>query len=176
MTRATLPLAALSLLAWTPAVRANPPLTLTLAQAAPNVAPGGTFLFTGTVADPAGGTLSFGGDSLNPIGTWPAGLTADDTPFQTGAPQTLTFSTPYSGGLFDVSVAPGTAPGIYAGTFQVEYDDISGNPYFASQGFQVNVPNPVPEASSALALGLLLALGGGAVFVRARRGKARASA
>ncbi len=172
MTRALLSLAALSLLAWTPAARANPPVTLTLDQAAPTVAPGGTFQFTGTVADPFGGTLSLGGDSLNPIGTWPAGLTADDTPFQMGAPQTITSGTSYSGGLFDVSVARGTAPGTYGGTFQVEYDDSSGNPDFASQGFQIKVPAPVPEASSAVSLGLLLCFGLSGAVVARKKAKA----
>ena len=148
-------------------------LTLSLAQPAQTVAPGGNLFFSGTLSDLNQSILYFGGDSLNQIGSWPAGLVANDASFLTNAPATLTSSTPYKGDLFNVSVDHNTPAGTYNGTFQVEYDDTSGNPFFASQGFQVVVaPNVVPESSSIVSFGLLLALG--AVLIACKRKKMRA--
>jgi len=142
--------------------QAMPQLSLTLDQRDQSVAPGAALQFTGTVTNPQPNPLYLGGYSLNPIGTWPTGLAADDTAFGNGAPAVLNPSASFAGDLFDVTVDPSTPFGSYGGTFQVEYDDSFGNAYFDTQPFDISVaPAAVPEASSSipLALGLLLLVG-----------------
>ncbi len=165
---------------------AHAQLTLTLTPD-PSGFPGDTVSFTGTLDNPTGDTYNL--DGADPTLT-ALGLTVDESPFNTSAPLTLepAGSTDmnglptdsYTGPLFNIIIAnDGSAvPGTYTGTF-----DITGGPsandtggIIATQNFSITVNAPaVPEASTTVSFGLLLAFGLGGLVVSARRRKAAAS-
>ena len=162
---AILPAALLVFLA--PPQVAHAQLVLKLAPSA-QVAPG-TFAFSGTLSNPTTGDLALYSDGYK-FDNLAAGLSLDDSPFNTNAPTDLPAGQSYTGLLFNVSVDPTVAPGTYGGTFSVT----DGNPLDkpASDTFSVTVPPStpaVPEASTTVSLGLLLALGLGGIAVTRRR-------
>ena len=159
------PLAPLPLLLL--AAPAHAQLTLTLTPSA-QTAPG-VFAFSGTLSNPTTGDLALYSDEYK-FDTLVAGLSLDDSPFNTNAPTDLPAGMSYTGLLFNVFADPTVAPDTYGGTFSVT----DGNPLDkpASSPFSVTVlPSTpaVPEASTTVSLGLLLALGLGGIVVARRR-------
>ncbi len=101
----------------------------------------------------------------------------DDTPYfnfvgtSLGAGQSQTFT------LFNVAAGTAATTGTYQGFFTIQGStDPSGDPIdLATQNFQTIVTPgvaPVPEASTLVSLGLMLALGMGGTVVAARKRKA----
>ena len=143
--------------------------------------PGDTLHFTGILTNLGASTVYLFGDSATLTGP---GLTLDDTPFFNGptslAPMGEAGDT-YQGGFFDVGIDSLTAvPGVYTGTFALTGGaDPSSTDPLVSQDFTVIVPGtdaaPVPEASTLVSLGLMLLLGGGALW-NARRTQVRRGA
>lgn len=135
---------------------------------------GDTLHFTGLLTNTGPDPVFLNNDSLT-FNAPALGLTASDTPFFDGTPTgilapAMQTGSVYSGGFFDVSLN-GAMPGTYSGTFVILGGaDADALDPVASQGFTVTVPAvaPVPEASTAASLALLLALGGFGV-VRRRR-------
>lgn len=135
---------------------------------------GDTLHFTGVLTNTGPDPVFLNNDSLTfnaPV----LGLTTNDTPFFDGTPTGILapagqVGSAYSGGFFDVTLN-GAMPGTYSGTFVILGGaDANALEPVASQGFQVIVPAsaPVPEASTAASLALLLVLAGFGV-VRRRR-------
>ena len=84
-------------------------------------------------------------------------------------------ATPTPGSLFfDITLLPSAAPGTYFGTFTILGGPTANDQAtVGTEDFSVTLPPPtVPESSTTLSLGLLLALGLGGVVVSARRRKA----
>lgn len=143
---------------------------------------GSTFQFFGTITNFGPTAVFLTGDTHSPD-PLPAGVTLDDTPFLFNAPSQLAAAGPmgnapgssYTGEIFDVTLASGAAPGFYSGLFSLT----GGTDPIASQFDTLNTNGfsiaAVPEASTTLSFGLLLALSGLALTA-ARRKKAAASA
>lgn len=154
------------------AVPARAQLTLTLTPASQAGPAPSTFHFTGTLSNPTASEVFLNSDSLTFNG--PAS-TLDDSPFLNNAPLSLgpagSGSDTYTGGFFDVTLNSSAAPGTYFGTFEVlGGPTASDQNIVASEDFSVTVTSaPVPEASSPVGLGLLLALGMGGMALGARR-------
>jgi hypothetical protein len=180
-TRYLLSAAALAALLAAPAARAQmpPPLNFTLTPPAQAGPAGSMFTFTGVLSNPSTtNTVFLNGDS--PTFNGPG--TIDDRPFasvplslapagSTDANGNPTDS--YTGPFFSITLDPTALPGTYFGTFTITggANDMSQNPV-ATEDFSVTVPTPaVPEASTTVSFGLLLALGAGSAVVSARRRK-----
>jgi hypothetical protein len=163
------------------AAPAQAQLTLNLNQAAQVGAIGDTLNFTGTLSNPTTDTVFLNSESFSFSG--PA---TDASPFLISAPLILdpmgttdannNPTDSYTGGFFDVTLDPSVAPGLYTGTVSI----IGGAGAFATDtvathDFSVTVlPAAVPEASSVVSLGVLLAMGLGGLVVSARRRKCSA--
>ena len=149
------------------------PLQVDFAPIVETVLPGGTVSFSGTITNTTSSSVFITGDTIDPLAT---GLTTDDTPFYNtfvaGAPVELaSFQTYTYTDLFNVTADPGVAGGLYKGAFTVyggatpTSQDVSG-----TSNFYVRVPAPaVPEASSVVSLGLLLAGGLSAAAFKSRK-------
>jgi hypothetical protein len=168
----------LATLAAAPAAHAQ--LTLTLTPASQAGPAGSTFHFTGTLTNPTASEVFLNGDT--PTFNGPGSI--DDSPFLNNAPGSLmpmgstdpntgAPTDSFTGSLFDVTLDPSAAPGTYFGTFEVQGGPtVNDQGVVASEDFSVTVEPPaVPEASTTVSLGLLLALGLGGVVVSARRRK-----
>lgn len=163
-----------------PAAHAQAPYPLSLTFTSPNqtVGPGGALHFTGTLTNTSSSLVFLNSDSVSfnaPV----AGLTLDDSPFLTNAPMFLAagpIGSSYTGDFFDVMVSPSAVAGTYQGTFDVLGGGDTGTyDIVGSQTFFVSVPEAVPEASTTVSMGLLLALGGGGLMIAKRRRTAAAS-
>lgn len=153
-----------------------------------SIARGGTAAFTVTLQNTGASTFFFLGDDLSftsapgPIEygfpTSSSTVAVDDTPFSSfipgaslaaGATQTFT--------MFNVLAGSASTLGSYIGQFTVQgnTDSAGAANDLVTQNFQLNVNAPVPEASTTVSFGLLLALGMGGVVVAARRKKAQAA-
>lgn len=158
-----------------PAARAQTtsPLAFTLMPSDQTGAPGSTLHFTGTLSNTTGTAIFLNGDS-NTLNA--PGLTLDDSPFLSAPTSLAPVGQPgstYTGGFFDILIAPSAMSGVFSGSFTILGGaDGSANDAQASQTFSVTVgtPSPVPEASTTVSLGLLL-LGLGGVAVSAKRKK-----
>lgn len=180
VTRHLLPAAALAALIAAPAAQAQTPtaLNLTLTPSTLDGNPGDMLVFNGTLSNPSTtNTVFLNGDT--PTFNGPG--TIDGNPFLNNAPNTLgpagSGSDTYTGSFFDITLDPSATPGRYLGTFTIT-GGADGNAMdtVATEDFAVIVnPSPVPEASTTVSFGLLLALGLGGVVVVARRRKASAS-
>ena len=180
-----LPASAMLLLALTalPAAHAQAPLDLEFNNSGSLIGnPGDTLFFTGVLSNMTGSDVFINGDSLTFNGPAP-GLALDDSPF--APPVSLgamgSGSDVYSGSFFDVLIDPSAQAGTYSGTFLVtggangNASDELTDPM--KESFSVTVPAnpaPVPEASSVVSLGLLLALGGAGLWSVKRRRPASA--
>ncbi len=173
------PLAVLPLLLL--AAPAHAQLTLNLLPAVQAGNPGDTLYFTGTLSNMTADTVFLNSDS--PTFNGPG--TIDDTPFFNNAPASLdpmgtmdangNPTDTYNGPFFDITLNANAAPGTYNGTFTI-LGGVDGNATdtVATQDFSVTVlpVAAVPEASSVVSLGVLLALGLGGLSVSTRRRKA----
>ncbi|MGI4789541.1 MAG: hypothetical protein ACRYFS_11900 [Janthinobacterium lividum] len=155
--------------------QADLPLTVTLTPSGLVGDPGDVLEFTGTLSNPVtnsndvflnGDSTTFNGPAtdltVNPMG---------NDPFFDNAPVSLAPGDAYSGEYFDVAISPTAQPGTYFGTFLVTGGmDGNASDTVASEDFSVTVlaPAAVPEASTTVSLGILLALGGAGLW-RARR-------
>lgn len=163
-----LPAALLAALVVAPAASAQLVLNLTPPSQA-GTAPG-TFLFTGTLTNPTASDVNLYSD-LYQFNVPAAGLSLDDSPFGS-APAALPAGMSYTGGFFSVSVDPTTAPGTYSGTFSITDGNPLDGPVASKDFFVTVVPSSspaVPEASTTVSLGLLLALGLGGIVITRRR-------
>ena len=170
---AVLPLALL-------AAPAQAQLTLNLTPAAQVGAIGDTLNFTGTLSNPTLDTVFLNSDSFSFSGPAP-----DDSPFL-NAPLSLdpvgttdmngNPTDSYTGGFFNVTLDSSVAPGTYLGTFSILGGaDSNAADTVATEDFSVTVlPAAVPEASSLVSLGVLLALGLGGLVISAKRRKSAA--
>ena len=137
------------------------------------------FTFTGTLTNNTGTALFLNADNFSL--DFP--MTLDDTAFQ----NTFVFPTDTGGSLlpqpslaahssettalFSVTVPAGTSAGTYGGTFEIQGGaGTSDFGLLAAPAFTVNAA-PVPEASTAVSLGLLSALGLAGCLVSVRRKK-----
>jgi len=150
-------------------------LTLTLTSAAQTGPASGVFHFAGTLTNSTAAEVFLNGDS--PTFNGPG--TIDDSAFLNNAPVSLGpaggGSDTYTGSFFDIILPSSAAPGTYFGTFTVLGGPTASDQIaVATEDFLVTVPpSPaVPEASTIVSLGLLLALGLGGLVVSARRRKA----
>lgn len=174
------PLAVLPLLLL--AAPAHAQLNLSLLPSSQAGNPGDTLNFTGTLSNPTLDSVFLNGDT--PTFNGPG--TIDDSPFLFNAPLSLdplgttdgngnpTGTDTYTGPFFDVKLDPNAAPGTYFGSFVVTGGaDGSAQDTVATQDFSVTVlpAAAVPEASSMISLGVLLALGLGGLAVSAKRRK-----
>ena len=172
------PAALLAVLITAPAARAQTagnPVSLVFTPAGQVTTPGGVLNFSGILSNTTAGPVFLNGDSLTFNG--PASdLTLDDSPFNSSAPASPgamgSGTDLYSGDLFTVSADALTQPGTYFGTFEI-LGGADGNAQseVAAADFSVTVlaPAAVPEATTTVSFGLLLALGLGAVVVARRR-------
>lgn len=151
---------------------------------------GGTTTFTATLKNTGASTFYFLGDNTDftmapgptefgaPTATNTVAL--DDTPFfnsvlagaslASGASQTFT--------LFNIFAGTASTPGSYLGYFTIQgnTDPNGAANDLVTQNFQATVNSPVPEASTTVSLGLLLALGVGGALIASRKKKAQAAA
>jgi len=147
-------------------------LTLTLSPSSQAGKVPNTFHFTGTLTNPTGAVVFLNGDS--PTFNGPG--TIDDSAFLNNAPLSLGpaggGSDTYTGSFFDITLPSSAAPSTYFGTFTVLGGPTANDLMtVGTEDFSVMVsPSPaVPEASTTVSLGLLLALGLGGLVVAARR-------
>ena len=147
-------------------------LTLTLTSAAQTGPASGAFHFAGTLTNSTAAEVFLNGDS--PTFNGPG--TIDDSAFLNNAPVSLGpaggGSDTYTGSFFDIILPSSAAPGTYFGTCTVLGGPTANDLMtVGTEDFLVTVsPSPaVPEASTTVSLGLLLALGLGGLVVAARR-------
>jgi len=149
------------------------PLTLTLTSPDQAGVAGSIFTFAGTLSNPTAGTVFLNGGT--PTLNGPLSVTTDSSPFDS-APISLApagmAGNAYTGDFFSVTAGASTAPGTYFGFFTVQ-GGADGNvaDELASTPFSVTVlaqPAAVPEASTTISFGLLLALGGLLIVVKRR--------
>lgn len=133
---------------------------------------GTTYQFFGTITNFGPSAIYLTGDYFTPSSI-PAGVTLDDSPFY-NAPFQLSSGgmagSSYTGALFNVTVSPTTAPGFYSGLFSLTGGtDFVANQYTTlnTNGFSISAA--VPEASTTVSFGLLLALGGFAYGARKKK-------
>ena len=133
------------------------------------------YFFSGTIENLTGDTLSHSGSSLGTLqdttgNTIPTVL--EPIPFPT-APNSKV-----SGDLFSFTVDSTTPVGVYGSPggggalFTEQGFDTANSQLFDAQAFftvTVNAPAAVPESSTTVSLGLLLALGLGGAFIAARK-------
>ncbi len=175
-----------------PAVQAQ--VTVTPLSTPVALQQGQTYQFTYTVADTSTGAVYFSGDTpaftLAPAGAATEAPTAapgaltdqtyvglDDSPFLSDPanPASLSGGASSSFHFFDILVGSSATLGQYSGTFELlggttpsstgSFDPAALVPFSFSV---VTQSSPVPEASTTLSLGLLLALGGLVLAVKRR--------
>ena len=156
----TLPAAALLLLAPFAANADN--LSLVLTPSTQTVAPAGTVTFSGIITNTSNTTVFVNGDSFTGLDSL---LTFDDTAFLNATPFSLSPGTKYpvsgSANLFDITLdSTATLGSSYSGVF-----NILGGADAAAQDLQglakfTVTAAAVPETSTTLSFGLLLAAGG----------------
>ena len=145
-------------------------LTLTFAQPTLTAVQGQTVTFVGTLTNTGSSDLLLNADFLD----IDPPLTADDTPFAAAfeAPDPQPALAPgmsYTGDLFTITAPPSSPTGAYFGTFAPEGGASASDVNILDiQSFTVQVV-PVPEAGTALGLGMGLALLGGLYYGRRRR-------
>jgi hypothetical protein len=135
------------------------PLSLTFSSPFQTTGPGGLVTFNATVTNTTNAVVFLNGDDFS----LDAPLTLDDSSFLNNFPLSLGALGSFTGTLFTVDAPLGTAPGLYAGVFDITggADDLATG-VVASANFDVFV---TPEPSSFLLLGSgfgigLIALGG----------------
>ena len=156
----TLPAAALLLLAPFAANADN--LSLVLTPSTQTVAPAGTVTFSGIITNTSNTTVFVNGDSFTGLDSL---LSFDDTAFVSATPFSLAPGTKYpvsgSANLFDITLdSTATLGSSYSGVF-----NILGGADAAAQDLQglakfTVTAAAVPETSTTLSFGLLLAAGG----------------
>ena len=145
-------------------------MLLTLSPDTRTGAPGTDLVFYGTITNSGGATVFLNNDSINLIG---AGLTTDDSKFFANVPAFLNAGASTGlVGLFDVSIDPATAFGIYPGSFSIVGGaDANAQGTLVTSDFSVKVasgsPSTVPEGSSFVSL--LSGLGALGALVRISR-------
>ena len=137
---------------------------ITLSQSTLSGTAGSTLTFAATLTNISTSTVFLNGDSSTTV---TPGLVVSDNPFLTNAP--LSLAAGASTGPFDiftVTIAAGTAPGIYSlNSFTIlgGHDGTTLNPV-GSTNFTVDVLSPVPEP------GTLVLVGSGLVVLAIKRG------
>lgn len=139
--------------------------------------PGTMLVYNGFLSNNTGSPLSLTGLTLDPpAGSSTSNYTIDFAPEFLGALQDTGFAIPttgYTGPIFDVNLAPAAALGTIVEGSATLSVDIPGDPDSILQPFTATAALPVPEASTIISFGLLLALGLGATAVSVRRRKAQ---
>ena len=97
---------------------------------------GGALAFSGTLTNERSGTFFILGGSVNNCSMCPAGVTFNDTAFNTIAPLTLAAGESFTGNFFDLIVAALTpTSGPFSATFIVNVEDEMGNAFDIQEGF-----------------------------------------
>ena len=126
---------------------------ITLSQSTLSATAGSTLTFAATLTNISTSTVFLNGDSSTTVNP---GLVVSDNPFLNNAP--LSLAAGASSGPFDiftVTIAAGTAPGIYSlNSFTIlgGPDGITLNPV-GSTNFTVDVLSPVPEPGTLVLVG-----------------------
>ena len=157
-------------------------LDLSLTPSAQTGATGDTLYFTGMLSNPTATSVFLYSENISL-----AGFATDGSPFTLNAPLSLdpmgttdsngNPTDSYIGSLFDVALDPSVAPGTYQGTLSILGGaDANATDTIATQDFSVTVlpaaDQPVPEVSTTISFGLLLALSGMVVVVKRRHAAA----
>jgi hypothetical protein len=147
-----LPLTMVALLVAATAAKADPtPLSIVLDAPFQSGLTGQTVDFTGTIWNLTGSPVDMPGDSFTLAG----GLTGSDAGFLANTPFTLDALTSTGDvDLFAITIAPGTAAGIYAGVFDI----MDGSTVVGEVDFDIQV-TPEPGTILLLGTGLLLLAG-----------------
>jgi len=165
-----------SLLAAAPAQAQS--VSLVFDKPAQSVTPGSPVTFFGTIVNKSGAAVSLNGSGFGQLGAdfGVVGLMADATPFFNFTPFTLgTLQADSSTGdiaLFTVTANTNVTPGVYRNTFNILGGaDQSASAPLGGADFVVtaSAPAPVPEASTAASLGLLLVSAATFAFKARRR-------
>jgi hypothetical protein len=116
----------------------------------PAVTVGGTVTFDGSITAPStnSGSIAILSDSYSCTG-----CTVDDTDFYFDTPYELAPGDNYTGPLFTVTTFSTDVPGVYDGSFDVQFADALGNTFTDSAPFEVSV-TPEPGTWLLLSTGL----------------------
>ncbi len=125
-------------------------------------------LFSGTISSTEANPVSLDFLSFSFSGSAGSVLSEDITPFN-AVPTSITSTTPYSGPLFQINVAPGTDTGLYQGTVTLT---ANGGQFTPSQIFGVSVTEGavIPEPGALTLCLPALTAAGAVVRLRRRRG------
>jgi hypothetical protein len=163
-------------LAWQPTA-AHAQISLSISPATVTAMPGATGVSVfGTLTNSGTASVDLD-DAYYNLLTGPAGadLTSAISFSDYSAPFTLTAGQSYSGALFTFDTQPDAPVGDYTGNFAVSYGGQATDQ--TNPNFTVTLQSAaVPEASTTVSLGLLLALGlGGMVIARKRTAAVKAN-
>ena len=151
MKRTLVLIGGMTLLGWG-AIGASSQVLFTLSPDTRTGAPGTDLVFSGTITNSGGATVFLNNDSINLIGV---GLTTDDSKFFANVPAFLNAGASTGlVGLFDVSIDPATAFGMYPGSFSIVGGaDANAQGTLVTSNFSVVVASSaVPEGSSFVSL------------------------
>jgi hypothetical protein len=120
----------------------------------PTVTAGGTVTFNNSIVAPPSnaGDISILSDSFSSE----TGITVDDSDFN-NTPFALAPGQSYTGPLFTLTTLSADAPGNFTGTFDITFEDASGNLFTDSAPFETSI-TPEPGSWLLLSTGLAAVL------------------